>query len=63
MQYNTLKEEIFADIADGISIRENKFPRNKKNSLIRKNKFPRKNFFFPSDSRKIQKIFLKSQIL
>ena len=35
------------DFADGLSICENKFPRNKKKSLIRENKFPRKKFFFP----------------
>ena len=45
------------DFADGLSLRENKFPRNKKNSLIRENKFPRK-IFFPLIREKLKKITL-----
>ena len=46
----TLNEEIFAGrnfayFVDGLSICKNKFPQNKKNSLIRKNTFLRKIFF------------------
>ena len=50
------REEMFADFADGLSIRENQFPQ------IKKIPWSAKKNFFPSDSQKIQKIFLNDSV-